>query len=139
MTQFDKVMTKLDRIQDRLDKLIHDLGPRIDQQEFQRGLTEVEAGDLFSAPEQSYSEEQAAHYMEETEPRTRVPYKTNEGGEAFVDWNSLDPDMQMVVEIARTRDGEWQLYEDPSGGMRIMVDPAVEQEFRRRKLGNATR
>lgn len=136
-SQFEQVMNRLENIEQRLEQLIHDLGPRIDQDEFVRGVTE----DLFSEPEQPYSQEQVEAYIDESEgfgPRTRVSYKTNQGGEAFIDWNSLDPDMQTVVEIARTREGEWQLYEDPSGSMRIMVDPEVEQEFRRRKLGNAT-
>ncbi len=141
MSQFDEVMAELQNLTNLVWKLIHALGPRIDQQEFQRGVKE----DLFSdTPEQPYSEEMVEAYIGEQEqgdgtPRTRVPYKTNQGGEAFVDWNALDQDMQMVVEIARTRAGEWQLYEDPAGMMRIMVDPEVEQEFRRRKLGNATR
>ncbi len=144
MSQFDEVMAELQNLTNLVWKLIHDLGPRIDQREFQRGIHEThESGDLFAdmgVPEpQPYSEEQVKDYLLEDDPRTRVVYKTNQGGEAYVDWNSLDPDMQLVVEIARSRAGEWQLYEDPAGTMRIMVDPEVEQEFRRRKLGNATR
>ena len=71
-------------------------------------------------------------------PHTRLPYKTVEGGEAFVDWNSLDSDMQQVIEMARRRDDPWQLYESPAGQMRIVISAETESEFRAWKLGNRT-
>ena len=131
MSQFDEVMRVLERLEDRLEKLILSLGPRIDQQEFQRGL---EVDPMGWREGQIFDDEAVIDIPEE--PRTRVEYKTNQGGVAYAKWDSLPEDMQMMIEIARTYPGEWQLYEDPSGGMRIMVDPQAEQEFRRRKLGN---
>ncbi len=74
--------------------------------------------------------------LENEKPRLSLPFKTKDGGEAFVNWNALDPDMQQVIEIARRKDDPWQLYESPSGQMRIGISSEVEAEFRSWKMGN---
>ena len=126
-TQFDLLTARLARIEDLITKLIHDLGPRIDQQSFEAGVKELGDLDLDQPVEGPVNE-----------PRMKVPYKTLGGLEDFVDWNDLEEDMQAVIKLAREYDDPYQLYESPSGQIRIMVSAEVESRFRSNKLGNRT-
>ncbi len=131
-SQFEELTDRLDKVEKLLMQVIHMLGPRLDQDSLRAG---IESEDLdFLEPEEGIWETEEQPDL----PRTRVPYKTNEGGEAFVNWDSLDPEMKMVIEVARTMPDPWQLYESPSGQMRIAVSGEVAALAKARKLGNQT-
>ncbi len=140
---------RLEMLEKLVMQVIHMLGPRLDQDSLRAG---VESEDLdfldpeegiWTVEEQAYSEEQVEAYIgeqrpEQEQPRTRVPYKTNDGKEDLVAWDSLDKDMQMVIEMARRGTDPWQLYESPSGQLRIAVSGEVAAAAASRKLGNRT-
>ncbi len=134
-SQFDQLTGRLDNLEKLVMQVIHMLGPRLDQDSLRAG---IESEDLeFLDPEAgiwTVEEKQA----ETEQPRTRVPYKTNDGKEELVAWDSLDKDMQMVIEMARRGTDPWQLYESPSGQIRIAVSGEVAAAAASRKLGNRT-
>ncbi len=74
--------------------------------------------------------------VEDESPRQRLPYKSQGGKEAFVEWNSLDEEMQKAVEFARIGDEPWQLYEGADGEIRIGISSQVANQLRAWKLGN---
>ncbi len=146
-SQFQQVMERMDRLEKLLMQVIHMLGPRLDQDSLREGMEEPISisgeGDLFPdtermpfLKEQDPNEQQPFFNLENEKPRLSLPFKTKDGGEAFVNWNALDPDMQQVIEIARRKDDPWQLYESASGQMRIGISSEVEAEFRSWKMGN---
>ncbi len=145
-SQFEQLTERLGHLERLLMQVIHMLGPRLDQESLRTGMADVDLD--FLGPEEGIWEPEddlTEAYLGEIRgeeppevPRTRVAYKTNQGGEAFVEWNSLEPDMQMVIEIARQSDDPWQLYESPAGQMRIYVSSEVAAAAQTRKQGSHT-
>ena len=128
-TQFSQVIKRLDHLDKLMMEVIHLLGPS--------ETSSVEREELFPepAPPEGRNPWDTRVGQEEV-PRLRIPYKTHSGGEAFAEWNSLDEEMQKAIEFARASDEPWQLYEDPNGGMRIVISSQVANDLRAWKLGN---
>lgn len=106
--KFTKLMDMLQRIEMKLDRIL-----------------EAEEDDIFG--DDPYDEEDYVPL-----DRRSIVAKSNEGVEFRVNWDDLDPRMQQAIEISDRLREPYQVYEDPSGKLRIMVSNAVATDIHRR-------
>ncbi len=149
-SQFERLEARLITLEGLVRRVIHLQGLAIDTDSLQLGLDEpvfeeaverlAEGGLIRTGPGQGDplpgEDTWTERVVGEESPRQRLPYKTNDGGEAFVEWNSLDEEMQKAVEFARIGDEPWQLYEGGDGEIRIGISSQVANQLRAWKLGN---
>jgi len=128
-SQFEQVIERLNHLENLVMQVIHMLGPPIVEESLRAGLA---AEPMFT--EEGWQE----RVVGDESPRQRLPYKRNDGGEAFVEWDSLNEEVQKAVEFARGSDDPWQLYEGGDGEIRIGISSQVANQLRAWKLGNQT-
>ncbi len=143
-SQFDRIMAELTQIRRTQAKVhteiryildwVQDQVNLLDEDSLQLGIDEPVTVGQGQDPAEAWAE----RVVGDESPRQRLPYKTNDGGEAFVEWNSLDEEMQKAVEFARVGDEPWQLYEGGDGEIRIGISSLVANQLRAWKLGNQT-
>ncbi len=145
-SQFERIMETLNEIRNRQTQTLNLVGmilqwvqgqkKYLDDDSLQLGLEEpVNVGEGLSFERVEAWDERV---VGDESPRQRLPYKTNDGGEAFVEWNSLDEELQKAVEFARSSDEPWQLYEGNDSEIRIGISSQVANRLKAWKLGNQT-
>lgn len=64
-------------------------------------------------------------------PRRNVEVMSHDGVIFYEDWNELDPRIQQAITLSVKEGAPYQLYQDPSGNIRIMADNAVANKIHR--------
>lgn len=133
--KFSRLMDKLSRIEAKLDYLLE----KQEEEEWlgsePRDRLEAEGEDLAGDYHQVYADGVAPDVpLKDRKPRSvvRVRSMDPEAPDLQVDWNDLDARIQEAITISEKQRVPWELYEDPSGNIRIMTSNEVAAEIHKR-------